>query len=333
MELLVTGGCGFIGSNFIRFLLAEYPDWKVVNLDALTYAGNRDSVRDLESDARYRFIHGRVEDAAAVAEAISGAEAVVHFAAESHVDRSIHDAAPFVMTNVVGTQVLLDAARGKGVERFVHVSTDEVYGALGEDGVFTEDSPLEPRSPYAASKAGGDMLARSYHETHGLPVCVVRPSNNYGPYQFPEKLIPLMITNLTEGRKVPVYGKGLNVRDWLHVDDNCRAIDLVLRKGRPGECYNIGGDCQKRNLEVVKSVLALMEKGEEWIEFVPDRPGHDFRYALDSSRIERELGWRPVVGFEQGIARTLRWYQDHSSWWQPLKERLQQESSGFWTGK
>ncbi|HTW92524.1 MAG TPA: dTDP-glucose 4,6-dehydratase, partial [bacterium] len=240
MKLLVTGGCGFIGSNFIRRRLAGTDD-EVVNLDALTYAGNRANLQEFEGDARYRFIDGRIEDPAKVKEAMAGAEAVVHFAAESHVDRSIADAAPFIATNVLGTQVLLDVARQVGVGRFVHVSTDEVYGALGKEGVFTETTPLRPRSPYAASKAAGDLLAQAYWETHRLPVLVVRPSNNYGPYQFPEKFVPVMVTNLVEGRKVPVYGRGENVRDWLHVDDCCRGIALVLERGRPGEAYNIGG--------------------------------------------------------------------------------------------
>jgi len=332
MRLLVTGGCGFIGTNFIRQVLKTHPDWEVVNLDALTYAGNRENLADLEADHRYRLIVGRVEDPTAVAEAMKGAAAVIHFAAESHVDRSIVNAAPFILTNVVGTQVLLDASRAANpMPRFVHVSTDEVYGTLGETGLFTEETPLAPRSPYAAAKAAADMLCRAYHETYRLPVCVVRPSNNYGPYQFPEKLIPLAITNLLEGRKVPVYGQGQNVRDWVHVEDNCRAIELVLKQGRPGSVYNIGGRCPKRNIEVVRTLLNLLAKTEEWIEFVPDRPGHDFRYALDNSRIEKELGWHPVIDFQEGLRRTTEWYQSHPDWWRPLKQRLERESRGFWT--
>jgi dTDP-glucose 4,6-dehydratase len=360
MTLLVTGGCGFIGTNFIRHRLASSSD-TVVNLDALTYAGNRANLQDLEGNPRYRFSRGRIEDPAAVKDALAGVDAVVHFAAESHVDRSIADAAPFITTNVLGTQVLLDAARHAGVKRFVHVSTDEVYGALGKEGKFTEASPLRPRSPYAASKAAGDLLAQAYSETYGLPVMVVRPSNNYGPYQFPEKFIPLMVTNLLEGRKIPVYGKGENVRDWLHVDDCCRAIELVLDKGKPGETYNIGGNSERRNIDVANLVVALMGLAAQaqakakaqakpgvsaplstltststststWIELVPDRPGHDFRYALDNTKIERELGWCPAIRFEDGLRQTVAWYREHADWWRPLKARLCRESAGFWTG-
>ena len=351
-KVLVTGGAGFIGSNFIRRRLAGSDD-TIINLDALTYAGNRDNLKDLEGSARYRFIHGRIEDPAVVKDAMAGVEAVVHFAAESHVDRSIDDAAPFITANVLGTQVMLDAARKAGVKRFVHVSTDEVYGALGKEGKFTETTPFRPRSPYSASKAAGDLLAQAYWETYKLPVMVVRPSNNYGPYQFPEKLIPLMVTNLVEGRKVPVYGRGENVRDWLHVEDCCRAIELVLDHGRPGEAYNIGGESERHNIDVVRQVISFMglagdrrqktvdrEPGtknqeletNEFIELVPDRPGHDFRYALDNTKIERELGWRPEIRFDDGLRRTVDWYRRHPEWWQPLKERLTRASSGFWTG-
>ena len=331
MTILITGGCGFIGSSFIRFISKQRADCEVVNLDALTYAGNRTNLQELEDDARYRFVHGRIEDPAVVKEVMSDVEAVVHFAAESHVDRSIADAAPFITTNVLGTQVLLDAARHAGVGRFVHVSTDEVFGALGTEGKFTETTPFRPRSPYAASKAAGDMLAQAFWETYKLPVMVVRPSNNYGPYQFPEKFIPVMVTNLVEGRKVPVYGRGENVRDWLHVDDCCRAIGRVLDRGRPGEAYNIGGESERRNIEVAKLVVKQMGLGEDAIEYVLDRPGHDFRYALDNAKVERELGWRPEVRFEDGLSRTVDWYRQHPEWWQPLKERLVRESKGFWT--
>ncbi len=331
MKLLVTGGCGFIGSNFIRRRLAGTGD-TAANLDALTYAGNKANLQEFEGNARYRFVHGRIEDPAKVKEAMSGVEAVVHFAAESHVDRSIDDAAPFISTNVLGTQVMLDAARKAGVKRFVHVSTDEVYGALGSEGKFTETTPLQPRSPYAASKAAGDLLAQAYWETYHLPVMVVRPSNNYGPYQFPEKFIPVMVTNLVEGRKVPVYGRGENVRDWLYVDDCCRAIELVLDRGRPGQAYNVGGESERHNIEVAKLVVKQMGLGEAAVEYVPDRPGHDFRYALDNAKIERELGWRPEVRFEVGLSRTVDWYREHPDWWRPLKERLARESRGFWTG-
>ena len=358
MRLLVTGGAGFIGSSFVRFILKHRADCEVVNLDALTYAGNQANLQEFEGNTRYRFIHGRIEDPAKVKEAMSGVEAVVHFAAESHVDRSIADAAPFINTNVLGTQVLLDVAHKVGVKRFVHVSTDEVYGALGEEGKFTETTPLQPRSPYAASKAAGDLLAQAYWETHKLPVMVVRPSNNYGPYQFPEKFIPVMVTNLLEGRKVPVYGRGENVRDWLYVEDCCRAIELVLDRGRPGQAYNIGGESERHNIDVARLTVKLMGLAEQaeakvqvkagretslstsaststcpdsWLAFVPDRPGHDFRYALDNAKIQRELGWRPEVRFEDGLSRTVDWYREHPGWWRPLKERLTRESAGFWT--
>lgn len=330
MKLLVTGGCGFIGSNFIRLRIAGTGD-TVVNLDALTYAGNKANLQEFDGHDRYRFIHGRIEDPAAVKEAMSGVEAVVHFAAESHVDRSIADAAPFITTNVLGTHVLLDAARQAGVKRFVHVSTDEVYGALGSEGRFTETTPFRPRSPYSASKASGDLLAQAYWETHRLPVMVVRPSNNYGPYQFPEKFIPVMVTNLVEGRKIPVYGRGENVRDWLHVGDCCRAIELVLDRGKPGEAYNIGGESERHNVDVAKLVISQMGLTEESIEYVPDRPGHDFRYALDNTKIEGELGWRPRTRFEDGLHDTVLWYREHPEWWRTLKQRLTRESQGFWT--
>jgi len=331
MKLLVTGGCGFIGSNFIRQRLAGTDD-TVVNLDALTYAGNRENLQEFDGNARYRFVHGRIEDPTQVKEVMSDVAAVVHFAAESHVDRSIADAAPFITTNVLGTQVMLEAARRAGVKQFVHVSTDEVYGALGEEGKFTEATPFRPRSPYAASKAAGDLLAQAYWETHRLPVMVVRPSNNYGPYQFPEKFIPVMVTNLIEGRRIPVYGQGENVRDWLYVEDCCRAIELVLDRGQPGEAYNIGGESERHNIEVAKSVIEQMGLGEDSVEYVPDRPGHDFRYALDNAKIGRELGWRPQTRFEDGLSRTVDWYREHPVWWRPLKARLGRESQGFWTG-
>ena len=330
MTLLVTGGCGFIGTNFIRRRLVSTAD-TVVNLDALTYAGNKANLLAFEGDTRYRFIHGRIQDSAQAKEAILDVDAVVHFAAESHVDRSIIDAAPFITTNVLGTQVLLDAAHNAGTRRFVHISTDEVYGALGKVGVFTEASPLRPRSPYAASKAAGDLLAQSYWETHRLPVMAVRPSNNYGPYQFPEKSIPVVVTNLVEGRKVPVYGRGENVRDWLHVEDCCRAIELVLERGRPGDVYNVGGKSERRNIEVAKHVVRQVGLTEDAIEHVPDRPGHDFRYALDNAKIERELGWHPAIGFDDGLRDTVAWYHEHLDWWRPLKARLALESKGLWT--
>ncbi|RMG70907.1 MAG: dTDP-glucose 4,6-dehydratase [Nitrospirae bacterium] len=334
MKILVTGGCGFIGSNFIRHMLRSYPQYEIVNLDALTYAGNPENLRDVKDRKNYRFIKGRVEDQGAVREAIKGCDAVVHFAAESHVDRSIKDAQPFLITNIIGLQVLMDSALSEGVKRFVHISTDEVYGCFEtEEGSFTEESPLMPNSPYAASKAGGDLLLRAYIKTYGLNAIVVRPSNNYGPYQFPEKLIPLMVTNLIDGLRVPVYGKGLNIRDWLFVEDTARAVDLILHKGVTGEVYNVGGGNERRNIDVVKRVLQIMGLGEEYIEFVPDRPGHDFRYSIDSSKIKRKLGWEPEVSFDEGIERTVRWYRENEWWWRPLKERLGRESRGFWSNK
>ncbi len=333
MRILVTGGCGFIGSNFIRHILGKYPDYSVINLDALTYAGNRENLKGVKENARYTFIHGKIEDAGLVGELIHDADFVVHFAAESHVDRSIVDAQPFLLTNVIGTHIMLAAAREASIKKFIHISTDEVYGALGDNGLFTEDTPLRPNSPYAASKASGDMLVRAFHETYGLPAIIVRPSNNYGPYQFPEKLIPLMITNLFEDRPVPVYGEGKNVRDWLFVEDNCRAIDLVLHKGKAGEVYNIGGNAERRNIDIVRKVLEIMGKDEKLITFVKDRPGHDYRYALDNSKIEREFGWKPSLDIDKGLEKTIRWYRDNEWWWRPLKERLSSESKGFWENK
>jgi dTDP-glucose 4,6-dehydratase len=331
MRLLVTGGCGFIGSNFIRFVLTRGLATSVVNLDALSYAGNPENLADLTGDARYRFVLGRVEEPAAVAEAMAGCEACIHFAAESHVDRSIEEAAPFLRTNVIGTQVLLDAARQAGVHRFLHVSTDEVYGSLGPEEVSTEASPLRPRSPYAASKAAADHIALAAHETFGLPVLLARPSNNYGPYQFPEKFLPVLITNALEGKALPIYGAGRNVREWLFVEDCCEALSLLLEKGRPGETYNVGGETGHENLAVARMVLAALGKPESLLSFVPDRPGHDLRYALDSEKIAREVGWRPRIGIAEGLARTIRWYREHEAWWRPLKGALGRESRGYWS--
>lgn len=331
MKILITGGCGFIGSNFIRHITNKYPAYEVINLDALTYAGNPDNLKDIKAESPYRFVKGKVEDMSLVKNLASGVDCVVHFAAESHVDRSIMDAEPFLLTNVIGTYKMLEAARTASVRKFIHISTDEVYGALGEEGKFTEDTSLMPNSPYSASKASGDMLVRAYNETFGFPAIIVRPSNNYGPFQFPEKLIPLMITNLFENKQVPVYGEGQNVRDWLFVEDNCRAIDVVMHKGKGGEIYNVGGDSETRNIDVVRKVLSLMGKGEEAITYVKDRPGHDYRYALDNSKIERELGWKPSVDIDAGIEKTVRWYRDNEWWWKPLKERLSSESKGFWS--
>ncbi|MCL4475866.1 MAG: dTDP-glucose 4,6-dehydratase [Nitrospirae bacterium] len=330
MRILVTGGCGFIGSHFIRHLLNKYPAYSLINLDALTYAGNRENLKDIEGKKSYTFVKGKIEDAALLKELARDVDAVVHFAAESHVDRSITDAQPFLSTNVIGTYILMEAAKDAGVKKFVHISTDEVYGALGEKGKFTEDTPLRPNSPYSASKASADMLVRAYHETFGFPSLIVRPSNNYGPYQYPEKFIPLMITNLFEGRPVPVYGEGKNVRDWLFVEDNCRAIDLILHEGKIGEAYNVGGNAERRNIDIVRKVMEIMGKDESLITFVKDRPGHDYRYALDTSKIERELGWKPSVDIDNGLIKTVQWYRDNEWWWRPLKERLSSESKGFW---
>jgi dTDP-glucose 4,6-dehydratase len=317
MKVLVTGGAGFIGSNFVRLLLGQ-TDHEVVNLDLLTYAGNLENLDDVKGDRRYAFRRADIAEREQVEKVFADCrpKAVVHFAAESHVDRSVMDARPFVHTNVMGTQVLLDVGRARGVERFVHVSTDEVYGSLGPTGRFTEDSPLQPNSPYSASKTGSDLLVRAAFHTHGFPGVITRCSNNYGPYQFPEKLIPLMITRALAGQKLPVYGDGRNVRDWIYVTDHCEGILAVLERGRPGEVYNLGGDAERENIAVVKTLLGLVGKGEELIEFVKDRPGHDRRYAIDSSKIQGELGWRPRHGFEDGLAATVRWYLDNRAWWQ-----------------
>ena len=327
MKILITGGCGFIGSNFIRYILREHPDWHIVNLDKLTYAGNLRNLEDVASDPRHKFIRGDIADRELVDRVFSEArpDAVVNFAAESHVDRSILDPSPFIETNIKGVQVLLEAARQYKVERFIQISTDEVYGSLGEIGKFTEDSPLKPNSPYAASKAAADLLCRAYHKAYGVPVIITRSSNNYGPYQFPEKLIPLMIRNALHGKPLPVYGKGENVRDWLYVEDNCRAIDLVLQKGRVGEIYNIGGGCEKKNIEVVELICNILEtlrpqttnrSLRTLITFIKDPRGaaHDFRYALDCTKIEEELGWEPKVEFEEGLRRTVEWYLNNQDW-------------------
>jgi dTDP-glucose 4,6-dehydratase len=319
MNILVTGGCGFIGSNFIRYFLREHPSASIFNLDKLTYAGNPANLRDIERDARYHFIHGDICDAMLVRDLVKreNIQTIIHFAAESHVDRSIADASDFIRTNVLGTHTLLEAALSEHVERFIHISTDEVYGST-DAGSFKEGDPLNPSSPYSSSKAASDLIARSYFITHGLPVIITRCTNNYGPYQYPEKLIPLFITNLLEGRKVPVYGSGTNVRDWIHVIDHCRAIDCLLEQGSPGEIYNIGGDNERSNLDITRRILHLLGKDESWIEYVKDRPGHDFRYSLDSSRL-KALGWKQDYSFEQGLFDTVAWYTTNSWWWHPLK--------------
>ena len=322
--ILVTGGAGFIGANFIRFVLNARPDYRIVNVDSLTYSGNLENLAGLERDERYRFVKADILDVSAMGPLMEEADAIVHMAAESHVDRSILDSTPFVQTNIAGTQVLLDAARkADRLGRFLYVSTDEVYGSLPlEDTsvLFTEETPLAPNSPYAASKTGGDLLARAYHHTFGMDIVTTRCSNNFGPYQFPEKVIPLFVTNLIEGKKVPLYGDGLNVRDWLHVDDHCEAILTVLEKGKSGEVYNIGGNNERSNLELTHSILGLMGCGEEMIEYVADRPGHDRRYAIDASKIKQELGWEPTrSAWPEALAATVEWYKTNAEWWQRVR--------------
>lgn len=317
MRLVVTGGAGFIGSNFVRYVLRRYDDLEVVNLDKLTYAGNLENLRDVEDDPRYTFVKGDICDAVVVGEALRGADAVVNFAAETHVDRSISGPQDFIRTDVLGTHTLLEAVRELGVTRYLQISTDEVYGST-ESGSFTEESELDPSSPYSASKAGGDLLVLAYHRTFGSPVLITRSSNNYGPYQYPEKVVPLFITNAIDGEALPVYGDGLNVRDWLYVDDNCAAIDVVLREGTVGEAYNIGGGNEVENLTLTRQILKHLGKSPELIRFVSDRPGHDRRYSIDCAKV-RALGWRPATPFEKGLENTVAWYRDHPEWWRKLK--------------
>jgi dTDP-glucose 4,6-dehydratase len=320
MTVLVTGGCGFIGSNFIRHLLGQEQGHTLINLDKLTYAGNPANLQDFEKDPRYRFVHGDICDRK-ILDLIfrqHTIESVIHFAAESHVDRSIADATPFTMTNVVGTQTLLDAALHHGVVQFIHISTDEVYGSITE-GSFSEEDPLHPSSPYSASKAASDLLVQAYHQTHHLPTFITRCTNNFGPFQYPEKLIPLFVTNLLERKKVPVYGTGKNVRDWIYVLDHCRAIEFLMDHGRSGEIYNIGGGNEKTNLEITERILSMMDRDTGWIEHVPDRPGHDFRYSLDSSKL-LAMGWRPQWDYNQALKETVAWYQQNRWWWEPLKK-------------
>lgn len=318
--ILVTGGMGFIGSSFVRHVLGTHPAARVVTYDKLTYAGNLRNLDDVATSLRHVFVRGDVCDAAAVEAAFAAhrPDQVVHFAAETHVDRSILDAGDFITTNIQGTRVVLDAARKAGLRRFLHISTDEVYGALGESGVFTEQSPLLPNSPYAASKAGADVLARAYHVTYGLPVVITRTCNNYGPYQFPEKFIPLMIVNAFRGEPLPIYGDGLYVREWLHVEDHARALATVLAEGRPGEVYNIGSGDERPNLEVAKRILSLTGRPESLLRHVKDRPGHDRRYAIESSKVRQELGWAPQVPFAEGLAQTIAWFRAHEAWWQEI---------------
>jgi dTDP-glucose 4,6-dehydratase len=319
MKLLVTGGVGFIGSNFVRHIRQKHPDWEITNLDKLTYAGNLENLTDIQNQPGYHFVKGDIADRKLVDKLLSqGLDVIVNFAAESHVDRSILDASPFIETNVKGTQVLLEGAKKHGIQRFIQVSTDEVYGSI-ERGEFTEKSPLSPNSPYSASKAAADLLCRAYFETHHLPAIVTRCTNNFGPYQFPEKLIPLAVTNALENKPVPVYGDGLNIRDWIFVGDHCRALDAVIQKGQPGEIYNIGGGNEKTNLELIHKMLELLNKPQSLIQFVTDRPAHDRRYALDCSRIAAKLGWKPAYSFEKALSATVDWYLRNESWWRSIK--------------
>ncbi len=321
MKVLVTGGAGFIGSCFVRHMLKTHPDYKIINLDALTYAGNIENLNDVKDNKNYTFVHGNICDKKLVREIVADCDAVVNFAAESHVDRSISGPEIFIETNVQGTLNLLQNAKEAGVQRYLQVSTDEVYGTLGSTGYFYETTPLAPNSPYSASKASADLLVRAYYETYKMPVLTTRCSNNYGPFQYPEKLIPFFISRLLDNKKVPVYGDGLNVRDWLYVYDHCAAIDTVLHKGRVGEVYNIGGHNEKTNLEITKIILNAMGKDESSIEYVQDRLGHDRRYAIDNKKIQTELGWRPSVTFEQGIKLTIDWYLNNQDWIESIEKK------------
>ncbi len=321
MKLLVTGGAGFIGSCFVRHILNKYPEYKVINIDALTYAGNIENLDDIKDNTNYTFIHGNICDKNLVKDLVSQVDTIVNFAAESHVDRSIVSPEIFIDTNVKGTLNLLQAAREIGIERYLQVSTDEVYGSLGKTGYFTETTPLSPNSPYSASKASADMLVRAYFETYGTPVLTTRCSNNYGPYQYPEKLIPFFISQLLKGEKVPVYGDGLNVRDWLYVYDHCAAIDTVLHKGKVGEVYNIGGHNEKTNMEITRIILDAMGKDESSIKYVEDRLGHDRRYAIDNTKIQTELGWMPSLTFEEGIKLTIEWYLNNQEWIKSIENK------------
>lgn len=316
MRLLVTGGAGFIGSNFIHYFLQKYPDSYIVNFDKLTYAGNLDNLVDLQNSDHYTFIKGDIINKELVSYIVvtHKIDIIVNFAAESHVDRSISNAEEFIKTNIVGVQTLLDIAKDKGL-RFIQISTDEVYGSLGENGSFTEATTLSPNSPYSASKASADLLVRAYYETFGLHVNITRCSNNYGPFQFPEKLIPLMIINTIRGKRLPVYGNGRNIRDWLHVKDHCLAIDLVIHKGKPGEIYNIGGHNEKTNIEIVETIVNTLGGSQSLITYVPDRLGHDYRYAIDSSKIQTELGWKPTISIMDGLEETILWYKNNQAWW------------------
>ena len=332
-RILVTGGCGFIGTNFILFLRRHRPETTIVNLDKLTYAGNRMNLHALERDDRgYVFVHGDIADSNLVPRLLAEhrIQAVLNFAAESHVDRSIHDPAPFITTNVLGTQSLLEASRKAGVELFVQISTDEVYGSLGPTGLFNESTPLAPNSPYSASKASADLLVRAYHQTYGLPALITRCSNNYGPYQFPEKLIPLMLTLAWEDKPLPIYGDGDNVRDWVHVLDHCRGVELAMERGRPGSVYNLGGNAERTNIQVVDAILDILGKPRSLISFVQDRPGHDRRYAMDSTLAARELGFAPGYIFEQGLEKTVAWYADNREWLARVRSGTYREFMDAW---
>lgn len=321
MNILITGGAGFIGSNFVDYMVKKYPNYNFVNIDLLTYAGNLENLKGIEEAANYHFLKGDICDSQFVTNLVKehSIGVIINFAAESHVDRSITDPGSFVKANVVGTQVLLDVARQEGIKKYVQVSTDEVYGTLGEEGYFTEETPLQPNSPYSSSKAGADLLVRAYHETYGMDVNITRCSNNYGPLQFPEKLIPLMISNALEGKPLPVYGDGKNVRDWLHVEDHCSAIDLVLHKGVSGEVYNVGGHNEKTNIDIVETIIDALGASKELITYVEDRLGHDRRYAIDPEKLTTELGWTPKYTFESGIKETIQWYLDNRGWWERIK--------------
>lgn len=323
MNILVTGGAGFIGSNFIHYMLEKHPDDNLINLDLLTYAGNIHNLDDVKDNPHYHFVKENIVNRELVTHLVHefNIDHIVNFAAESHVDRSILHPEVFVETNVQGTLALLDVAKREGVEKFLQVSTDEVYGTLGATGYFTEESPLQPNSPYSASKASADMMVRAYYETYGLNVNITRCSNNYGPYQFPEKLIPLMTSNGMEGKDLPIYGNGKNIRDWLYVSDHCQAIDLVLRDGKPGEIYNVGGHNERTNNEIVHLIVDNLGISEDHIKYVKDRLGHDKRYAIDPTKIETELGWKPEYTFDTGIVKTIDWYKDNEDWWQPLKAK------------
>ncbi|MFL0572778.1 dTDP-glucose 4,6-dehydratase [Priestia megaterium] len=321
MNILVTGGAGFIGSNFVRHMVETYPSYGIVNYDLLTYAGNLENLKDIESHENYTFVKGDINNRELVDHLVKyhNIDVIVNFAAESHVDRSITEPDIFIKSNVLGTQALLDVAKVNNLKKYVQVSTDEVYGSLGETGYFTEETPLDPNSPYSASKAGADMLVSAYHETFGMNVNITRCSNNYGPYHFPEKLIPLMVTNALEGKELPIYGDGKNVRDWLHVKDHCAAIDLVIHKGEPGEIYNVGGHNERTNNEIVHLIVEKLNASKELIKFVEDRLGHDRRYAIDPTKLTTELGWKPKYTFDTGIVETIQWYLDNQDWWKNIK--------------